>query len=268
MKILAIDCCNSWLSIALSLDNKIFKKNILQSNCQSELMIDTLNNIIIEAGVNFKDLDFVIVNRGPGSFTSIRVALTFAQMAKISLSIPVISCNYLEILNYHCLVNLAIKDKILDFTNFSKRFIIKIILKASGSEFFCQKFIIDKITKSDESNYENDHNFIVIKEDPIIIDNISYSYFINDDKELRTIIYAINDFSKILTTDDMAVESRLLITFDNNPCDSETIINFVKNKLKTQEANQDIADKENFLKEAAILEPLYLRSVRISKPTT
>jgi tRNA threonylcarbamoyl adenosine modification protein YeaZ len=268
MKILAIDCCNSWLSIALSLDDKIFKKNILQSNCQSELMIDAVNSIILEAGINFKDLDFIIVNRGPGSFTSIRVALTFAQMAKISLSIPVISCNYLEILNYYCLANPAVGSKILNFTNFSKKFIIKIILKASGGEFFCQKFIIDKIANSNKSDYENDYNFIVAKADPVVIDNASYSYFIYDEKELKTIIYAINDFSKILTIDDIAVENRLLLTFDNNPCDSETIINFVKNKLKRQEINQNIADKENFLEEAAILEPLYLRSVRISKPAT
>ena len=117
-------------------------------------------------------------------------------------------------------------------------------------------------------DYENDYNFIVAKADPVVIDNTSYSYFIDDEKELKTIIYAINDFSKILTIDDIAVENRLLLTFDNNPCDSETIINFVKNKLKRQEINQNIADKENFLEEAAILEPLYLRSVRISKPAT
>jgi len=84
----------------------LFKKEVL--NKQSENMTLLFNKFLKKNKVKLDKLEKIIVNRGPGSFTSVRIGVVLANTLSYSLKIPVIGIDnfmvekkedYLELLN-------------------------------------------------------------------------------------------------------------------------------------------------------------------------
>lgn len=80
-----------FLKFAL-IDNKsevfLFSKNV--GNKQSENMIFLLNKFLKSQRVKLGGISKIIVNRGPGSFTSVRIGIVLANTLSYSLKISVI----------------------------------------------------------------------------------------------------------------------------------------------------------------------------------
>jgi len=55
----------------------------------SEFLIPKLEQILNELSLSIEELEGVIVNRGPGSYTGIRVGVTVAKTLAYSLNIPI-----------------------------------------------------------------------------------------------------------------------------------------------------------------------------------
>ncbi|MBF0253292.1 MAG: tRNA (adenosine(37)-N6)-threonylcarbamoyltransferase complex dimerization subunit type 1 TsaB [Candidatus Omnitrophica bacterium] len=80
MKILAFDTSSNYLTVSLSKDNKIlssFHEDVgLKHN---EILMSTINTVLVEAGLTIKDIDLIAVGIGPGSFTGLRIAAATAK---------------------------------------------------------------------------------------------------------------------------------------------------------------------------------------------
>lgn len=61
---------------------------------QTEQIFTLLNKIL--GNVKIKDLDFIVVLSGPGSFTGIRLGLSFVKGIAVALSIPIVVLNNFE----------------------------------------------------------------------------------------------------------------------------------------------------------------------------
>ncbi len=74
------------------IDNKgevfLFSKNV--GNKQSENMIFLLNKFLKSKRIKLNNISKIVVNRGPGSFTSVRVGVVLANTLSYSLKIPVL----------------------------------------------------------------------------------------------------------------------------------------------------------------------------------
>lgn len=74
---------------SIGLNNPILSiKNV--GNKQSENMIFLLNKFLKSKRIKLNNISKIVVNRGPGSFTSVRVGVVLANTLSYSLKIPVI----------------------------------------------------------------------------------------------------------------------------------------------------------------------------------
>uniref|UniRef100_B0T149 Peptidase M22 glycoprotease n=1 Tax=Caulobacter sp. (strain K31) TaxID=366602 RepID=B0T149_CAUSK len=97
--ILAIDTCLAASSVAV-LDGDVVRaaRSEPMTRGHQERIAVLTREVMAEAGVKFPDLTRIAVTVGPGSFTGLRVGLSFAKGLAAALSIPCVGINTLEAL--------------------------------------------------------------------------------------------------------------------------------------------------------------------------
>lgn len=68
---------------------------------QASLLIPLIQEVLEEAQIGFNDLDLITATMGPGSFTGLRIGLTTAKILSLSLNIPLIGLNTLDVMAHH-----------------------------------------------------------------------------------------------------------------------------------------------------------------------
>ena len=81
---LIISCTGSNDKIGLKINNNFFVHNFQTKIHNNELLVSTILNLVTKHKANIDKNFSVIVNNGPGSFSSIRVALSIAKGIQIS----------------------------------------------------------------------------------------------------------------------------------------------------------------------------------------
>lgn len=97
--ILALDTCLGASSVAI-LDGETVRaaRSEPMTRGHQERIAVLAREVAAEAGVRFADLTRIAVTVGPGSFTGLRVGLSFAKGLAAALSIPCVGVNTLEAL--------------------------------------------------------------------------------------------------------------------------------------------------------------------------
>ena len=86
--ILIIDTTDRYL-IKLGMSDKKIKWFEKETDKQSEDLLVFLDKILKDKKLKIGDIDAILVNIGPGSFTGVRVGVTVANTLSWSLDIPV-----------------------------------------------------------------------------------------------------------------------------------------------------------------------------------
>ena len=81
---LIINCTGNNDTIGLKINNNFFVHNFQNKIRNNESLVSTILNLITKHKVNIDKNFTVIVNNGPGNFSSIRVALSVAKGIEIS----------------------------------------------------------------------------------------------------------------------------------------------------------------------------------------
>lgn len=100
MNILAFDTCLDKTYITLRNEKEVSR--IIEStgeNYHSAYLISTIKAVLKEAGITPKDLDTIVTDIGPGSFTGIRACTTVARVMAQQLNIKAVGISSLEILS-------------------------------------------------------------------------------------------------------------------------------------------------------------------------
>ncbi len=80
---LIISCTGKNNLIGIKINNNFFKEK-LQSNINSNnLLVSKIINFANKNGVKFSDIFSIIVNMGPGSYSSLRISLSVAKGIRI-----------------------------------------------------------------------------------------------------------------------------------------------------------------------------------------
>lgn len=96
---LLLDTSNQALSVAVNRDNKMVAEiNTNYKKTHSETLVDNIQKVLEIADVKKTDIDRIIVAKGPGSYTGVRIAITVAKMLAKNLNIPVYSVSSLFVL--------------------------------------------------------------------------------------------------------------------------------------------------------------------------
>jgi len=79
MKLLAIDCATDTCSVALRIGDDRYERQAGDVREQSTLVLPMIDAVLADAGLGLRALDALVVGRGPGSFTGVRLAVGVAQ---------------------------------------------------------------------------------------------------------------------------------------------------------------------------------------------
>ena len=91
MNILVLDTSTSILSIALKTDEGYEERLIDGHFSHSEDLLPEIEALLSRACIDISDISLVIVAKGPGSFTGLRIGMASAKGIAAALSIPVVS---------------------------------------------------------------------------------------------------------------------------------------------------------------------------------
>lgn len=91
MVVLFIDTCNRLLGVGLEKDGVlIYKKEYDAFKRQSELLAKEIDECLKVNNIKANEVNKVVVTNGPGSYTGIRIGLTFAKVFATSLKIDLV----------------------------------------------------------------------------------------------------------------------------------------------------------------------------------
>ena len=101
MNLLAIESSSRKLSIGLKKEAKITKLFSDKINDSANSLPVLSKKIIKDASLSFQDLDAICISSGPGSFTGLRVGMSYAKGIALALDIPVIPISTFDVLAYN-----------------------------------------------------------------------------------------------------------------------------------------------------------------------
>lgn len=102
MKILGIDSSAKTASAAIVDDGKILSSFFINTGLtHSQTLMPMIDNVLKCADINLNEIDLIAVNRGPGSFTGIRIGVAAAKGLSDTASIKCCGISTLESMAYN-----------------------------------------------------------------------------------------------------------------------------------------------------------------------
>ncbi|WP_138420895.1 tRNA (adenosine(37)-N6)-threonylcarbamoyltransferase complex dimerization subunit type 1 TsaB [Aquibacillus sediminis] len=102
MNILAIDTSNQVMGVAVQKDGQLAGEYITNvKRNHSVRLMPAIDQVMKDTATSPKDLDKIVVAKGPGSYTGVRIGLSTAKTIAWTLNIPIVSLSSLEMLAYN-----------------------------------------------------------------------------------------------------------------------------------------------------------------------
>ncbi len=146
MNILAFDTSldKTYLSICIKGKYEGVQIKSDENNYHSAYLISNIKKMVEKHNVEFKDLDLLAINSGPGSFTGIRASLAVAKVLATFVELPVVPLNSCEILkraqsDENAVVLLDARRSMYYFYDDAE---IKLILKDDVKQYIENKTVI------------------------------------------------------------------------------------------------------------------------------
>lgn len=93
---LILDSSHKYLAIGLVHDDKIiYKKQAILKQKQSEFLITFIQEALEQTKLNKTDIAEIILTDGPGSYTGMRIAMTFVKVFALTQTVDVYTVNTL-----------------------------------------------------------------------------------------------------------------------------------------------------------------------------
>jgi tRNA threonylcarbamoyladenosine biosynthesis protein TsaB len=96
MKLLALDTVTEYCSAALSIDGELLSREILAHQSHTEMILPMVEELLAEAEIHLQNLDAIAFDRGPGSFTGLRIGAGITQGLALGSGLPVIPVSSLQ----------------------------------------------------------------------------------------------------------------------------------------------------------------------------
>lgn len=168
LPILGIETSGDLCSVAIMMNEKSFYEiNILEKHVHSKKILELIDLLLKEAGLELKKLSHIAVSIGPGSFTGLRIGLTTAKGLGYGANLPIVPVPTFN----------ALALQISDFVPMNNNFVI--IKNASVDDLYYASPYYDgkKIGFSHELSIikKNDIESI-LKNDELIFSDIDFEF--------------------------------------------------------------------------------------------
>lgn len=96
MTTLILDTSHKFLVVGIVKDNQIkaFKQENLKQK-QSEFLIPYIQTVLKQAHIDKSEIDTIVLTDGPGSYTGLRIAMTFSKVFSLTQDIKIYTINTL-----------------------------------------------------------------------------------------------------------------------------------------------------------------------------
>lgn len=145
MNLLGIESSSRKLSVGLMKEKSFFELNSEKINDTANSLPQLSKKIISNASLGFEDLDAICISAGPGSFTGLRVGMSYAKGIAMALDIPIIPVSTFDSLAYN---------------NLSEE--LSTLIYSHGNTFYICKYNLDNgiLLKSSEPKSILKENFL------------------------------------------------------------------------------------------------------------
>lgn len=96
MRLLALDTATEFCSAAISTEAEPVLRGEEAPRQHAQLILPFVKEVLAEAEVSLADLDGLVIGRGPGSFTGVRIAAGVGQGLAFSQQLPVVGVSSLQ----------------------------------------------------------------------------------------------------------------------------------------------------------------------------
>lgn len=96
LKILAFDTSFEYSSVALQVKGEIKELSEFTPQSHTQVLLPMIDKLLQEGSLNLTDLDFLAFGHGPGSFTSVRFAVSIAQGLAFGANLPLAAISSLN----------------------------------------------------------------------------------------------------------------------------------------------------------------------------
>ena len=102
MNILAIESASTICGVALFLENKLIEiDEVNKSRVHGERIPTIVNKLIKKYDFSLSNLDGIAVSSGPGSYTGLRIGMSFAKGLALAAGVPIIPIPTMEVINHN-----------------------------------------------------------------------------------------------------------------------------------------------------------------------
>lgn len=98
MRFLAIDTATEMCSAAIQIDDKVISRELIAPRSHTELILPMVDELLAEAGTQLNMMDAIVLDRGPGAFTGLRIGAGVAQGLALGASLPLLAVSSLAAL--------------------------------------------------------------------------------------------------------------------------------------------------------------------------
>ena len=112
---LIISCIGKSDKIGLRVDDNFFIHNFHSKTKNNDQIVQTILNLIKKHKVNFNEKFSILVNYGPGSFSSMRVSIAVAKGIKLTKKINFFGYNDMDLVQFNLAnIELLIKKNLIE----------------------------------------------------------------------------------------------------------------------------------------------------------
>lgn len=88
--LLALDTSSDACSVALGVGDSVLERHEVLARAHTRLVLPMVESLLAEAGIGLSSIDALVMGRGPGAFTGVRIAVGVVQGLAFSHSRPVV----------------------------------------------------------------------------------------------------------------------------------------------------------------------------------
>ena len=87
---LLLDTSDKYLTVGVALDDEVIYSTSFEAwQRQSEFLVVEIKKAIEQVNISLKDIDTIVTGIGPGSYTGVRIALTFAKVLASTANVKI-----------------------------------------------------------------------------------------------------------------------------------------------------------------------------------